>query len=100
MNEPKEVAYLVEVTHGAEAELDRIPDKDCQRVQRDIEGLARDPRPRNAIKIEDDIYRLRRGDWRIIYRVYDDERYVRVGGVRRRNERTYKGIDRLFSAHG
>jgi mRNA interferase RelE/StbE len=100
VNEPEDIAYLVVPTRSAEAELDRIPDKDWQRVQLDIEGLAKDPRPRNAIKIDDDIYRLRRGDWRIIYRIYDDQRYVLIGAARRRNERTYKGIERLFRAHG
>jgi mRNA interferase RelE/StbE len=100
VSEPEEAGYTVEATDSAEAELDRIPDKDWQRIQSDLESLAKNPRPRNALKLDDDIYRLRRGDWRIIYRIYDDERYVLIGGARRRNERTYKGIDRLFRAHG
>jgi mRNA interferase RelE/StbE len=42
------------------------------------------------------MYRLRRGNWRIIYRIYDSERLILVGAVRRRNERTYREVERLF----
>ena len=90
--------YQVEATLSAEAELDHIPKRDWPRVQRDILGLAKNPRPPNAVKIASDTYRLRRGDWRIIYRVYEDSKYVLIGGARRRNERTYKGIEQLFPA--
>ncbi|MCH8065774.1 MAG: type II toxin-antitoxin system RelE/ParE family toxin [Chloroflexi bacterium] len=100
-NGPKgkgEPEYQVEATESAQAELDRIPQRDWPRVKKDLVDLEKNPRPRNSVKIGEDIYRLRRGDWRIIYRVYDERRYILIGGARRRNERTYKGIEKLFSA--
>jgi mRNA interferase RelE/StbE len=67
------------------------------RIERDILGLANQPRPPGAEKLTGvDIYRLRRGDFRIVYKVYDDERLVLIGGVRRRNERTYRDPSALF----
>ncbi len=36
----------------------------------------------------EDIFRIRRGDFRIIYRIQDDIVYIL--GIERRNERTYK----------
>ena len=93
-----EADYSVEATESAQSELERIPERDWQRIKQDLLGLAQNPRPPTATNIGDATYRLRRGNWRIIYRVYDDRRYVLIGGARRRNERTYKGIDRLFPA--
>jgi len=39
---------------------------------------------------------MRVGDWRVIFKVRDDSREVLIGGVRRRNERTYDRIEDLF----
>jgi mRNA-degrading endonuclease RelE of RelBE toxin-antitoxin system len=77
-------------------ELLAVPLRDLDRLQRDVESLAINPRPRGAVCLGDDVYRIRRGDWRIIYKVLDTERLVLIGGVRRRDERTYRGIPVLF----
>ena len=90
------VRYRVEATESAEADFERIPERDWRRIENDLRGLAETPRPRNAVKIDGDIYRLRRGNWRVIYRIYDDRRYVLVGAARRRNEKTYRGYEYLF----
>jgi len=77
-------------------ELLAVPLRDFDRLQRDLESLAINPRPRGAVCLGDDVYRIRRGDWRIIYKVLDTERLVLIGGVRRRDERTYRAIPGLF----
>jgi mRNA interferase RelE/StbE len=58
--------------------------------------LADDPRPRGCEKLYDDIYRVRVGDFRIVYLVDEENKRLEVGGIRRRSERTYKGLEDLF----
>jgi mRNA interferase RelE/StbE len=77
--------------------LKALPSRDLARIERDILGLATQPRPPGSEKLTGaDIYRIRRGNFRIVYKVYDDERVVLIGGVLRRNERTYRDPDALF----
>ncbi len=70
--------------------VQRSKPADLARVEDAIKQLATNPRPFGSEKLDKDTYRLRCGDWRIIYRVSDDQNEVRVGAVLRRNERTYK----------
>ncbi len=78
-------------------EMDALREPDRRRVLACLRALADQPRPAGCEKLYDDVYRVRVGDWRIIYLVDENTRRVEVGGVRRRSERTYKGIDDLFS---
>ena len=77
-------------------ELDALSQTDYRRVTVAIEHLASDPRPAGTARLEDDIYRIRVGRYRVIYSVDDDLRLVEIGGVRRRTEGTYRGIRDLF----
>jgi len=77
-------------------ELDSLQEADYQRVAISLKALVNDPRPRGCEKLYDDIYRVRAGDIRIIYLVDEGNKRIEVGGIRRRSERTYKGIEGLF----
>ena len=78
-------------------EMDALREPDHRRVLASLRGLADQPRPVGCEKLYDDVYRVRVGDWRIIYLVDEANHRIEVGGIRRRSERTYKGIDDLFS---
>jgi mRNA interferase RelE/StbE len=69
---------------------------DYERVIGVLRRLAEEPRPAGCEKLYDDVYRVRVGDWRVIYLVDESNRRVEVGGVRRRSERTYRGVQDLF----
>jgi mRNA interferase RelE/StbE len=77
-------------------ELDALRERDYRRVLAALQALADQPRPVGCEKLYDDVYRVRVGDWRVIYRVDETAQLVDVGGIRRRNERTYKGLEDLF----
>ena len=79
-----------------QGELDALQEVDHERVVAKLRGLAKAPRPRGCEKLYDAIYRVRVGDFRIIYLVDERSKRIEVGGIRRRTERTYKGIERLF----
>ena len=77
-------------------ELKRIPDTDRVRIAAAVAELSEQPRPSHAVQLEPNVYRIRIGDYRVIYKVYDVEQIVLIGRVARRGEGTYKGIGSLF----
>jgi len=78
-------------------QLDDLSVADFRRVDAKITQLQENPRPRGARKLFDDIYRIRVGNYRIIYRVDGAKRLVDIGKVERRRERTYRDIGKLFN---
>ena len=59
----------------------------CDRIETAIDGLAADPRPRGAAKLAGrDDFRVRVGDYRIVYAVDDTERLVLVARIAHRRE--------------
>jgi len=77
-------------------ELDVLQEADYERVVIKLRALANAPRPRGCEKLYDAIYRVRVGDFRIIYFIDEKSERIEVGGIRRRTERTYKRIEKLF----
>jgi mRNA interferase RelE/StbE len=88
--------YRLEVTKPTQRELDKLSDKELERIVPAIRSLGENPRPRGSKKIRRNIHRIRVGDWRIIYAVFDKDKLVIVGKVARRSERTYDKLDEMF----
>jgi mRNA interferase RelE/StbE len=59
-----------------------------RRILERIEGFARDPRPRGCDKLTgtDDMYRVRQGDYRILYTISDTVLVVEVVDVGHRSD--------------
>jgi mRNA interferase RelE/StbE len=58
-----------------------------ERVRDAIDALAEDPRPRGAVRLVGrDDYRVRVGDYRIVYAVDDAERLVLVARIAHRRD--------------
>jgi mRNA interferase RelE/StbE len=77
-------------------ELDALQEVDYERVTVKLRALANAPGPQGCEKLYDAIYRVRVGDFRMVYLIDEKDKRIEVGGIRRRAERTYKGIERLF----
>jgi len=88
--------YRLEVTKPTQRELDKLSDKELERIVPAVRSLGENPRPRGSKKIRRNIHRIRVGDWRIIYAVFDKDKLVIVGKVARRSERTYDKLDEMF----
>ena len=71
-------SYRLLIKPSAAKELQALPANDRKRVVTRIEGLASDPRPPGTEKLSGaEKYRLRQGDYRVLYSV-DDARKILV----------------------
>lgn len=86
------MAFQVSFERAADRALDSLPKRDCARVLSKIESLERDPRPTGAKKLvgETDVWRIRVGDYRVIYRVKDAELVILIIKIGHRRE-VYRG---------
>ena len=65
--------HTVAILPSALRQLAEFPRRDQKRIKERIDGLAANPRPPGAKKLkgESDLYRLRSGNYRIIYSIED-----------------------------
>ena len=72
-------SYRIEVSATAERQLKKIRREDKVRILRAISLLANEPRPDGCKKMSgyDDIYRIRIGNYRVIYEI-DGKRIIIV----------------------
>ena len=80
--------YTVVVTRGAQRDLDRLDRPVLNRVATAIDELSDDPRPHGSRKLVNQVnlWRVRVGDWRVLYEIDDAVRTVRVVAVRHRSK--------------
>jgi mRNA interferase RelE/StbE len=74
----------------------RLPEDVRQHIDQAILALATDPRPAGCIPVKEapkGTYRIRIGDYRVIYLVLDSEQVIIVARVARRSESTYRDLD-------
>lgn len=77
----------IRITRSAAKEIEVLPLKDRRRIITKIEGLSRDPRPPGCEKLSgEEKYRLRQGDYRILYEIVDTELVVTVVRVGNRRD--------------
>jgi len=86
--------YRVEISPPAGKDLKRLPLRVCQRLEPDIVALADNPYPEGVRKIQgtEGAYRIRVGNYRIVYEVYREQKVVVILRVAQRSKSTYKGI--------
>jgi len=81
------VKYQVRIIPSAEKEMDKLPALIYRRISRKILLLEDNPRPRGAKKLSDrEEYRLRAGDYRVLYTIDDKGHVVTVFAVGHRRE--------------
>ena len=85
------MTYKLQVERRVRRAIDALPQRDYIRIERAIDALADEPRPRGTKKLRGGtpLWRLRVGEYRVIYAVFDRELIVKIVGVARRREDTY-----------
>jgi mRNA interferase RelE/StbE len=80
--------YHLEIKKSAQKELDALDDALFDRVDRKILSLAENPRPSGCKKLRGfrDQWRLRMGEWRVVYIIDDAIKRVIITRVQHRRE--------------
>ena len=80
-------SYRLALRQSAVKELESLPRRDLARVMSRIKVLADTPRPPACEKLSgQERYRVRQGDYRILYEVNDSDQVVTVVKIGHRRE--------------
>ena len=80
--------YSVAFARSARKELEKLPSSAADRIVDRIEGLATIPRPSGAVKLKGNktLWRIRVGEYRVIYSIDDAARAIDISAVRNRKD--------------
>ncbi len=71
------MSYKIDYDIDLEKALAKISKRDAKFIKEKIESLANDPRPHGSIKLSGkELYRIRQGNYRIIYKILDNKLVV------------------------
>ena len=80
-------SFKVLIKSSAAKEIEALPRKDRSRIATKIEGLAGNPRPPGSEKLSgEEKYRLRQGDYRILYSIQDAAATITIVKVGHRRD--------------
>ena len=86
------MSYEVKLRRAAQKGLDALPEQDYEMVTQAVSILKENPRPPRVKKLVDSgLWRIRLGQYRIVYSIDGEAQLVTIVRVPRRKEDTYKG---------
>lgn len=80
--------YKVQIDNRAKREIKKLPHEVRQPILNAIGSLASDPRPIGVVKLtnNDHLYRIRIGNYRVIYQIKDNQCIILVVAVGHRRD--------------
>jgi len=74
------VSYRIEWTENAKRAFRKLGKQPQRRLAKAIDALAEEPRPAGVKKLEttEDLYRIRVGDYRVVYQLQDQALLVLI----------------------
>lgn len=80
--------YTITFARSARRELERIDASMVARIMPRVEALAQNPRPSGCKKLQGikDLWRIRIGDYRVVFSIIDARRVVDIIAVRHRRD--------------
>jgi mRNA interferase RelE/StbE len=78
--------YTIKIKKSAEKELNVLPLKIYKQIASHIFMLENNPRPLNSAKLKDNVYRIRVGDYRIVYLIDDKNKIIEIIKLGHRKE--------------
>ncbi|MBC8237239.1 MAG: type II toxin-antitoxin system RelE/ParE family toxin [Helicobacteraceae bacterium] len=85
-------SYSIEIKNSAVKELGKLPKVDLKRIVERIQSLSSEPRPAGCKKLSaDEKYRLRAGNYRILYSIEENKLIIYIVKVGHRKD-VYKMI--------
>jgi mRNA interferase RelE/StbE len=83
------MAHSIEFKISARKQIASLPQVHANRITKAAMALANNPRPSGCKKLKDrEAWRIRVGDYRVIYEIHDDVLVVLVVRVAHRREET------------
>ena len=80
-------SYRLQIKPSAVKEIEALPQKDRRRLVAKIQGLSTNPRPPGCEKLSGhELYRVRQGNYRILYTLQDADLVVIVVKIGHRRE--------------
>lgn len=80
-------SYKLQIKPSAVKEIEALPQKDRRRIIARIQRLSSDPRPPGCEKLSGhELYRVRQGNYRVLYTVQDTDVVVVVVRIGHRRE--------------
>ena len=82
------MGYSVKLKKSVERDIRRIPEKSIKRIIEALDALEEEPRPKQSKKLRDTerTYRLRTGDYRVIYQIDDERKEIVIFHIRHRKD--------------
>ncbi|MEM9091245.1 MAG: type II toxin-antitoxin system RelE/ParE family toxin [Cyanobacteria bacterium P01_F01_bin.53] len=82
------MSYRIEFTKRANKQFQALPAQIQKRIAPKIDALAQEPSPQGVVKLsgEDNAYRIRVGDYRVVYNIEDDRLQILVFRVDHRRD--------------
>ncbi len=82
------MTYQIEFVKQAAKQFRALPAQEQERLQSKIDALATEPRPIGVIQLagEENLYRIRVGDYRIVYSIQDAQLLVLVVKIGHRKD--------------
>ncbi len=80
--------YALDIKPSARKEMENLSDSLIARLTPKIDGLAANPRPSGCRKLRGyrDLWRIRTGDYRVVYIIDDDRKTVSVTRIAHRRD--------------
>ena len=80
--------YTLDIKPSARKELENLSNSIIARLAPKISGLAANPRPFNCRKLQGykDLWRIRIGDYRVVYIINDDRKIVSITRIAHRRD--------------
>tara|TARA_R100000027_G_scaffold32887_1_gene24093 strand:- start:489 stop:749 length:261 start_codon:yes stop_codon:yes gene_type:complete len=79
--------FDLEFASSIRKDLKKIHKKEVMKILTEIQNLAEDPRPTNCKKLtNEELYRIRIGNYRVIYEIFDERLIVYVVKVGHRKD--------------
>jgi mRNA interferase RelE/StbE len=81
------VSYALYILRRAQKSLAKLPTEAYERIRDDIRALAQNPRPPGCLKLRGrEGWRIRVGDYRVIYEIDDKQQVVTVLDIGHRRD--------------
>jgi mRNA interferase RelE/StbE len=82
------IDYAITFARSARKELEKLDPENVKRIFPVIEALIQNPRPRLCKKLSglQNLWRIRIGDYRLIYQISDKQKAVDIVAIRHRRE--------------